>query len=403
MGAWCIVFLKELKDASRDRRALLGLLILPLLGPLMVYFMLGVILDISEESRQVELPVLGRGHALDLMDFLSQQGVTLRDFELPPALREEDPLDAAVLAEVRRAIAQRQHDFVLVVPTEFQARQQASSPVNIELHYEGSRPVAQGKINRVQSLIRAWGDETAALRLMARGVSPDVINPVSVRGINHANARQRAAGILNMVPLLVIVAAFASGMGVAIDASAGERERKSLEPLLVNPVARESIVVGKWLAAAAFSALGMLLALLFNLLVLLRVPLEQAGISLDIGMLEVSGMLMTILPLALFAPAMQLLVGSFARSFKDAQSYLSVIMLLPMLPYFYNMFNTQDRQFWMNFVPMLGQNMLLADVVTGKTPQMLDFALAGATVLLLALLFISCAGLLFRREKVIFT
>lgn len=206
-----------------------------------------------------------------------------------------------------------------------------------------------------------------------------------------------------MIPFFIIVAAFVCGMGIAVDATAGERERKSLEPLLVNPIQRSSIVVGKWMAAATFSTLGLLLVMILNLFALNLVPLEQLGLSFSINLTEIIGILIITLPLAFFATALQLFVGIFAKSFKDAQAYLSVISMLPMAPLFYNIFNTEDRELWMSLVPMLGQHMLLADVVAGKNPPLFDFAVAALSVVLFSLVFIYGATLVFKRERIIFS
>jgi sodium transport system permease protein len=205
------------------------------------------------------------------------------------------------------------------------------------------------------------------------------------------------------VPFFVIMAAFVCGMGVAVDVTAGERERKSLEPLLVNPVPRYTIVIGKWMAAVLFSATGLVLAMILNFFSLSQVPLEEVGIVFNYGRLEIVGVLVTTLPLALFAPSIQIFVGIFAKSFKDAQAYLSFIMLLPMAPFFFNMLNTQDREFWMNFVPMLGQHMLLTDVVRGDTPEIIDFILAGMSLLFYSMIFIFGASQLMKKERIIFT
>ena len=401
---WSVITRKELKDAFRDRRALGALLLFPLMGPVMIYFMFNMIIDIAEEAGEITLPVVGAEYATDLTDFLKQNGVTLEPIRLI-AERDEgsDFYSEAQLAEIRRAIRSRRFDFVLVIPPEFDNLASASRRSNIELHLESTRATASPKTGRVQELVQAWGRETAALRLIARGVSPDVINPVTVVRIDVASQQSRVQSILGVVPFFVIMAAFVCGMGVAVDATAGERERKSLEPLLVNPVPRYTIVIGKWMAAVLFSAIGLVLVMVLNFFSLSRVPLEEVGIVFNIGSLEIIGILVTVLPLALFAPAIQIFVGIFAKSFKDAQAYLSFIMMLPMAPFFYNMFNTQDREFWMNFVPMLGQHMLLTDVVRGETPAITDFAIAGLCALVYSLVFVYGASRLMQRERIIFS
>jgi len=173
--------------------------------------------------------------------------------------------------------------------------------------------------------------------------------------------------------------------------------------LLVNPVSRLSLILGKWLAASMFSTAGLALVLALNLTALHQVPLEQLGISFIMGPREIAGILLATLPVGFFATALQLLIGLFARSFKDAQVYIGLLSLLPMLPFYYNMLNDTGREPWMNLVPLLGQNMLLTDVVSGRSPAMADFLLAGICLLAWAAVFIALASHLLKRERLLFS
>lgn len=409
MSIWLVIMRKELVDAIRDRRALMALLLFPMIGPFVIYFMFNTIVDIADEAKDLTLPVVGAEYAPDLVDFLEQSGIKLIPIETGYAASSEARISAPylyparLLADIREKIENRTYDFVLLIPPDFSIRLGASKTVNLELFHESSRATAQAKMGRVQQTISAWYQETASLRLMARGISPTIARPVSIEKIDVASPQARAQRILGMIPFFIIVAAFVCGMGIAVDATAGERERKSLEPLLVNPIQRTSIVVGKWMAAATFSGLGLLLVMVLNLLALNQVPLEQLGLSFTISATEIVGIAMITLPLAFFATALQLFVGIFAKSFKDAQAYLSVISMLPMAPLFFNIFNTVDRELWMSLVPMLGQHMLLADVVAGKNPPLFDFAAAAVSVVLFSLIFIYGATLVFKRERIIFS
>jgi len=391
-----VVFIKELKDASRDRRAIMSLLLFPLLAPMMIYFMFNRIIDLGEEALDIELPVAGMEYAPDLIDFLRQNGIAINPLPLAADLNDAG-------ASVKTAIENRDYDFALLIQADFPQRLAASATVNIELHHDSSRTGAGIKLSRVQSLIETWSRETTVLRLMLRGVEPSVIRPVNIARIDIASDQARAQSLLNIIPLLVIMAAFMSGVGIAVDATAGERERKSLEPLLVNPVLRSQLIIGKWLAAALFSVLGLLMVMTLNMFALSRIPLETLGISFSIGAEEIAGILLVTMPLALFATALQIFIGIFAKSFKDAQVYIGLLSLLPTLPFLYNSLNTSGRELWMSFVPMLGQNMLLADVASGRTPAMLDFVLAGICLLIWSAVFIAMASRLLKRESIIFS
>jgi sodium transport system permease protein len=398
MSPWLVVFLKELRDASRDRRALISLLILPIMGPVMIYYLFNMIIDIGERALDVDLPVAGAQYAPDLIDHLRQNGIGIEVLELA------DSSDAAATeAEIRRRIATREHDFALVIPADFASRIAESGTSNVELLFDSSRTASGAKVGRVQGLVDAWGRETAALRLMIRGIDPGLIRPVVIGRIDVASSQARAQALLSMIPMLVIMAAFMSGVGIAVDGTAGERERKSLEPLLVNPVRRNQFVIGKWLAAALFSVTGLVLVMSGNLYAMSRVPLEQLGVSFLIGPAEMVGMLLVTVPIAFFATSLQIFVGLFARSFKDAQVYIGLMSLLPMLPYFYNLMNTEGRELWMSLVPMLGQNMLLTDVLSGRPPALLDMAVAVLALLFWSLVFITLATRMLKRERIIFS
>jgi sodium transport system permease protein len=401
MKAWLVVLLKELLDASRDKRVIVSLLIFPVIGPLMIMFMFNMLIDLGEEAQDVELAVAGIENAPDLVDYLRQNGVTVRSLDL--AGDATDSFSPQRSEEIATAIAARNFDFALLIPADFGALLAAGKTVNVELHLDSSRNTAAPRIARVQGLIDAWGRETAVLRLLARGINSELVRPVNVSRIDTASAQARAQAVLGMIPLFVIMAAFMSGVGIAVDTTAGERERKSLEPLLVNPVPRFHIVLGKWLAATLFSVSGLLLVMMLNLLALSRVPLEEIGLAFLIGPREIAGMLLVTIPLGFFATSLQMLVGNFAKSFKDAQVYIQLMSMLPMLPYFYNIFNSTGREPWMNLVPMLAQNMLLTDVVSGRMPSFTDFGIAAGILLVWSGLLISLATRLLSRERVIFS
>jgi sodium transport system permease protein len=412
-NAWRVIARKELKYSLRDRNAVLTVLLFPLFCPELVYFMFNQIIKLSTDVEDISLPVSGYEYAADLMDYLEQNniGITQFGFELKnPQKYAEDAgqSDAAIIEQdrvdaVKAAIESRRYDFVLVVPVDFDKRISRSMPVNLELHVDGSRTKAQAKINRIEQLIRAWARETVTLRLLARGISPSVINPVELVQIDVAEEQARALRILSMIPMFTLMAAFICGIGVAIDATAGERERKTLEPLLVNPIARMQLVIGKWSVATLFSMTGIVLIIFLNLVVLKKLPLAQWGLVVNLNANIIIGILVILVPLAFLVTSMQMFVGMLARSFKEAQGYIAMMNFLPMIPYFMNAFDDQGREVWMSFVPIYGQHMLLNDVISGKTPQMWEFVLSALVIAAFTVFFLLITARLFKRERIIFS
>ena len=382
-----VVFRKEMLDGIRDRRSLMSVCISALIGPLLMGFMFNRLAERQREAQDIQIPVVGAERAPALIDWLEQQdGVEI----------VEGPQDT------EQAVRERNEDVVVVIDDEFGKDFSEARPARVKLVADGSRQTAQPKVRLVRRLIQLYSRQIAVLRLIVRGVSPAIATPIRVEDIEVSSSQQRAATLLNFIPLFVVLAAFAGGMQIATDTTAGERERGSLESLLVNPVPRESIVIGKWLAAVVFSACSVALTFFLCLAVLQRIPLNAFGIRFAIGPLEIFGVLGATLPMALLATGLQIFIATFARSFKEAQSYLGMLILLPMLPGILSVLYPLGNQPWMIPIPILGQHVLLADVLGGKSPDLIWFGVAGLSALVAGLVCVYLTTRLFHKEKIIF-
>jgi sodium transport system permease protein len=366
-----VVFRKELIDGLRDRRSVLSALMFPLMFPLLFTFMFNKIAERDREADDIVIPVVGAARAPDMIDWFGRRGYDI----------VEGPEDA------QAAVRDEVHDFVLVIPDDFA---------------DGARKEASQGVGRVRSLVREYGRMVGNLRLIARGISPQLGNPVAIDDVDTASARQRSASWFSFIPMIVIMATFIGGMNVAIDATAGERERSSLEPLLVNPVPRRALVVGKWLAASVFSGASVGLALAALLFALSRIPLQQLGVELHIGAYEAIGLLSATLPLALFASGLQVTLATFARSYKEAQTYLSMLMLLPMIPHFIASMSSLGDAWWMLLIPALGQQLLLTDVLGGEPLEVSRVLAVVLSSPVLGLLCVELTARLFERERIVF-
>jgi len=383
-----VVFRKEVLDGARDRRALYSLIVSVIVGPLLVGFMFNRIVERQLSSRDVEIPVVGAANAPELVDWLRQQGgVTI----------VEGPGDP------EQAVREQDEDLVLVIPEKFGEQFEVAKRAEVQLVSDGSRDSARPKVQRVRSLLQAYGSQIAALRLIARGVSPAIAAPIEIDNIEVSSAQQRAARILNFVPLFIMLAAFTGGMQIATDSTAGERERGSLEPLLCNPAPREAFVVGKWLAAVVFSIVAMALTTALCAAVLKYLPLQEVGVRFRFDGAAAGAAIAAAFPLALLFSSLQVFVASFARSFKEAQGYLGMLILLPMLPGMLAVFYSFTSQLWMAPIPILGSYVLLADVLGGKQPAAPAFLLAALSALLASFVLVYLTTRLFRKEKMIFS
>jgi sodium transport system permease protein len=386
MSSTVVVFRKELIDGLRDRRSVLSALIFPMLFPALITFMFNLIVERDQEADELDIPVVGAEYAPDLVDWFERRGYDV--VEGP-----DDP---------QAAVRDKEHDVVVVITDDFVEDFNAGRTADVELVFDGSRKEASQAVGRVRGLIRGYDRAIGNLRLIARGISPRLGNPVSIDEVDLASARQRSASWFSFIPMIVILATFIGGMNVAIDATAGERERASLESLLVNPVSRRSLARGKWLAASVFSAASVGLSLAALLIALSRVPLQQLGIELHIGPREAAGLLLATLPLAFFAAGLQVLLATFARSYKEAQTYLSMLMFLPMVPHFIASMSSLGEAWWMLPIPALGQHVLLTDVLGGEALELHRILLVVLSPPLLGLACIEVTARLFGRERIIF-
>ena len=383
-----VVCRKELKDWSRDRRSIITVLVSSLLAPVLVGVMFTQLANRQRQLEDVTIPVVGGANAPALMTWLRQQaGVTLVD---GPADPEE-------------AVRTRKESVVVVIADDFAEDFLASRPAQVRIVADGSSQDARPKIQRVRTLFQNYSSQIGALRLIARGVSPVVASPLQLEDVEVSTAQQRAAMVLRIIPLFIMIAAFTGAMSIATDSTAGERERGSLEALLVNPVPRGALVAGKWIAAtitAIFTVLvsGALLFALFQ-----YIPLQDLGLRVSLGTPHMLGALATMLPLCPLIGGIQLYVATFAKSFKEAQSYLSFLMMAQMIPGMMMTMNPQmAAKTWLYFVPWVGQQALLTDVLGSKAIGPIVFVIVGVVNLILAMAIIRATAGLLHRERIIF-
>ncbi len=382
-----VVFRKELKDWSRDRRSILTAVMGTLMGPLIVAFMFNTLASRQRQVEDVSIPVVGAEHAPALVDWLKQQpGTTITR---GPADPEE-------------AVRERREDVVVVIPKDFAEKFKASKPAVIRLVADTSSQTTRPKLQRVRSLFQRYGGEIGSLRLVARGVSPVVGTPLQLEEVEVSSAQQRAAQILSFIPLFIMMAAFMGAMQISTDSTAGERERGSLEALLVNPAPRGALAAGKWLAGTATAVASVILSGALLLAIFQSIPLQDLGLRFRLGPRELIGTLVTVLPLCPFIVALQMYLATFAKSFKEAQSYLSLLMMVQMVPGFVATMYPVSSKTWMYFVPWVGQQALLTDVLGGKSPSLLFFAAAALLNVALAMVAVKATTGLLHREKIIF-
>ncbi len=380
-----IVYRKELLDGIRDKRAIFTAIVIPLFSPLMIYFLFNAMIDLREDLKETELMIAGASNAPDLVEYMRQRNVKIVEFE----------------GDAEQAIRDKTYNLVMLIPENYASRFSRSKPVSIKLFSDSSRQTARAEYRRAERMIEAYARTIGAMRLMARGVAPGILDALEVREMDMASKEDRSASALKFIPLFVILSAFVCGMGLAIDSTAGERERFSIEALLVNPVKRSSVVLGKWLSASTLAAVGSIVTLMFSFYVMSLVPLEEMGITFKPELSVMVSLSLVMLPLALFASSLLITMATFAKSFKDAQSYMGFAILLPMVPFMINQFSPIEGS-WTYLIPGFSQQTLMENVMSSKSTEVWQYAASALSALVLSGVMLFASTKLFSGEKIIY-
>ncbi len=382
-----VVFLKEVRDALRDRRTALMILVASVLtGPVTLVLVASFVSGLEERASTLRVRIAGTEHAPALVNFLERADVEIVKAPEDYAARVKDgSLEA-----------------VIVVPPDFHERWLAHEEARVELVYDDSRTESGPATGQGERLLAAFNRGTAYLWLIARGVSPSLNESTKVERVNTATPRQRGAVLLFLIPMFGILAPLLGGMTVAIDSTAGERERGSLEPLLANPVRPSVFAVGKWLAAWA-SAAAVVTLTMAGFFAAARLYAERKlPALLNFGPSELAAFLAVVLPLAAFTSALQLLISTYGRSYREAQTYVSYLATAASFVPLVVMFSGAKEAPWQLAVPVLGQLMALQRVLRGDGLATADALVPAAVALVLAALCVAAVARLLRDERIVF-
>jgi sodium transport system permease protein len=352
MKAALAVFRKELIDALRDRRTLLVVIVSSvLLGPAVLVAMSALIASLETQAEKREVYVQGAEHAPALVNFMERQTYVVK---APPADYE---------SQLR---AGRFGDPVLVVPKDFERDLDRGEPVRLELVSDSANRRAEAGSGRVARLVEAWARERGTLRLLLRGVSPELLAGAPLDERDLASTQARASQLTGLLPFFVLMAVLYGALNAALDTTAGERERGSLEPLLLNPASAWSLVLGKW---GAVSAVGMLIAVLSCLSFFPAQRLlasDALAAMFQFGGGEALRFLALLLPFAAAMSALLMAVAIRSRSFKEAQASSTVVILVASLLPMVSLFNLGGDARWHLLVPALAQSALMLRVLKGE-------------------------------------
>ena len=385
MNTLLTVMLKELKDFSRDRRTLfMALLLTPLIMPVLLIG-IGTVVQkkaASQLEKPLELPVEGAEYAPNLIAFLQGQNIVVK-----PA-----PSD------LEAAIRNQDEDVVLAIGAEFPEDWRKGVPAKVEIVHDATRQDQEIPVRRLESALETYSRSVGSLRLLARGISPTVGTPVRIahRDLSTPEAKQGRI-LAAMLPYFMILSAFLGGAYLVIDSTAGERERQSLEPLLATPAAREAIMSGKIAAACLIGFASLLLTLLSVKLGFALAP--GLGSKTDVSFGAIARVLAILVPMLLLGTCLLTVIAASVKSVKEAQSYMSVLMLVPIIPTMLLMVSPVKNQLWMFAVPFLAQNQMIVSVLRGESIGLLQWTVYFGVGLSLGLLLWGFAARMYHRER----
>jgi sodium transport system permease protein len=383
-----IIFQKELLDNLRDYRSWLTGLFWALFGPLilggMIMLLGNTIRDNIEEP--LRLPVAGAENAPNLIAFLEQQDVIIESAPVNP--------EAAVIAG--------DINVALIIPENYGEDFSAGETANVQLVFDSSRQSASPDINRAEDVLEGYSRYIGLMRLSLRGVSPEVLRVIQIEEVDTATPQSQALIFISMLPYFIIFAIFNGASAVIIDGTAGERERGSLEPLLINPLPRHLVAIGKMLSAIPFAIINLVITLVGFAAIFQILPVEELlgiQIGLDVGALV--AIFFICLPIVLLACAIQTLIASFSKTTKEAGTYLPFIGLIPSLPGLALAFLPVKPELWTMLIPTFGQQILINQFLRSEPILGMNILISSVLTVLLSVIITYIAVKLYQGERII--
>jgi sodium transport system permease protein len=385
------VLRKEVMDNFRDRRSLSSALAFgPLFGP--VLFSIMITLSVERHTAELDaplrLPVAGAEHAPNLIEYLHRGNAEIVD----------GPAD---LAAAETLVKDGREELVLIVPPGFGKRFRAGDPAVVRLVTDSADSSTAKSIQRARALLADYSRTIGVMRLQARGVSPTVMAPLVIEDVDVATPAGRSILLLGMMTYFIIFSMLMGGLYLAIDTTAGERERGSLEPLLTLPVRRGQLIVGKILATCVYMVASLAITLIAFHVCLRYVPLDELGMRTNFGPAVIGQIFVIMLPFALLGAAMMTCVASFTRTYKEAQTYLTALLLVPTLPILFAALNTMRPALGLMGVPSLSQHLIITELMKAEPVSGAYVAVSILSTLAFGLLLTWLAALLYRREGIL--
>ncbi|GAA0792212.1 MULTISPECIES: ABC transporter permease [Pseudomonadati] len=371
---------KELIDAARDKRSVMAGLYYAIGTPLIMCGMFMVLINQLTSPEDLNITINKAENAPDLVRYLSRKGINQADLTAKP--------DADVKA------------ITLTITEDYAANMANAKPAEVIILADNSDEKLQKSIRRLQQELQTYSSEMGSLRLIARGINPQVMQSLKVDMQDQSTPDSKGGMILGIAIFTMIYSVFISAMNLAIDTSAGERERNSLALMLSHPISTRQLVLGKVIAVTLFALLGLVLILLISKIAYTFVPWQELGFSINISTDFMKLMFVIGIPVALLASTLQLFVSFMAKSFKEAQSYLTMVLFVPIALSMAASYNIAPDM--LQWIPVSGQQQALMDFIKGKDIPMLQLAVSSTMTIAISIGLMLGMEKMLKSEKVVF-
>lgn len=383
-----VIFQKEMLDNLRDTRSWMTGFFWALFGPLLIGGMILMLGNMFKENAKepLHLPVSGAEHAPNLIQFLEQQDVIIE-----PA--PSDPQAAVIAGDINVA---------LIIPENYGESFSAGETATVQLVFDSTRQSASVDIDRAEDTIRSYSSYIGILRLGLRGVSPEVIRVIQIEDVDTATPQSQALIFLSMLPYFIIFAIFNGASPVITDATAGERERGSLEPLLINPLPRGWFVIGKLISAMPFAIMTLIITLGGFAAIFQILPIEELlGIQIGFDISTLLAIFLVCLPIVFIACALQTLIASYVKTTKEAGAYLPFVGLIPALPGMALAFLPVKPALWTMLIPTFGQQILINQFLRAEPISRMNIFISALVTIIVSSIITFIAVKLYEGERII--
>ena len=374
---------KELKEAFRDRRAMMMAMMMAVMAPVIIFAMSKVMIKEAVETPAIYIKVTGAEYAPKLIKSLNDENILLFS---------DVPSDQKIIWDDR--------NLSLTIPDSFNQDMLDGKPINVYLSADYSEKANISPVRRIKYTINNYAQSIGYKRLLVRGIDVRLLQPIKIIEQDTSLPNSNAMIISMMLGLYLLMAAFMSGLPVAIDASAGERERNVLEMLLCQPVSTVKIVAAKLCCASLIACIGVLLTLSLTSFSVSFIDLTKIGASFNLDSFTITALLLLLLPICFFASALQLFVAFQSKNFKEAQSMVSMIIMLPTMVPVIMMF-VDDKPKWLNWLPISGQSLIMEDLFKGLPVSWALLGFTGLVTISMTLLLVFLMAKKLRSEKVV--